>query len=150
MLLQRHLAVALTALALTACGSRDGSAVDGRQSEQEPEIANNLPAVGTLPQGAEKAAGEQGRELFQLNCVMCHGERAEGTQLGPSLVDAAWLAGRTGTFDEIAAVVRDGVAAPDSFPVPMPARGNGAMTDAEVRSVAAYTYSIQSAARPTP
>jgi hypothetical protein len=34
------------------------------------------------------------------------------------------------------------VAAPDSFRVPVNPRGDGTLTDAEVRAVAAYAYSI--------
>jgi cytochrome c oxidase cbb3-type subunit 3 len=50
-----------------------------------------------VPAGADLEAGA---ELFQVNCVACHGENAEGNREfgAPSLVDAVWLYG-SGTDD---------------------------------------------------
>jgi len=87
------------------------------------------------------AQGGEGRRLYRAACVMCHGEAGEGTQLGPSVVDAAWSRG-SGAFEEIITVVAEGAPATEEFGVPMPPRGNGALTDAQIRAVAAYTYSL--------
>ncbi|HEX8673482.1 MAG TPA: cytochrome c [Longimicrobium sp.] len=100
--------------------------------------------VGVLPPGVPREAGEQGRELYLKACVMCHGENGGGTALGPSLTDRTWIEGN-GSFDEIIAVTRNGVATPKEFAVPMPARGDGTFSDEQIRAVSAYTSSIANA-----
>ena len=138
----RYLGYVLGAALLAGCGLGDSSA-SGKTGAQDQAAVDRLRPVGTLPPGVAEESGERGREVYRQGCVMCHGEQGEGTQLGPALADASWSGGRTGAFEEIAAVVRDGTAAAsDSFPVPMPARGDGTLTDADVQAVAAYTFSI--------
>ncbi|HEU0013270.1 MAG TPA: cytochrome c [Longimicrobium sp.] len=136
----RGVAAALALAAVAACGgdrARDGRAPGGRT-----EVAGDSgPPPGQLPQGVTAEQGGQGRRLYREACVMCHGEGGGGTQLGPSLVDGEWAQG-DGGFDAITQVVRDGVAEPRDFPVPMPPRGNGGFDDARIRAVAAYTYSL--------
>ncbi|MDP9349359.1 MAG: cytochrome c, partial [Gemmatimonadota bacterium] len=83
----------------------------------------------------------RGRKLFAETCGVCHGPDAAGTQLGPSLVDAEWLEG-SGTLPEIERVIREGVLQPRQHPVPMPPLGGGDYTEEEVRSLAAYVYSL--------
>lgn len=100
------------------------------------------PPPGQLPQGVSVAQGNEGRALYRGTCVMCHGDGGRGTPLGPSLVDATWAAGRTGSFEEITQVVTEGAPATEEFGVPMPPRGNGALTDAQIRAVSAYAYSL--------
>ena len=138
-----------TALVLGACGRGDaprGGNGDGAAppAAGQPARPAAVPAVGVLPQGVSREAGEQGRELYQKACVMCHGENGGGTPLGPSLIDRVWLEGN-GSFEEIVAVTRDGVATPKEFQVPMPPRGDGHFTDEQIRAVSAYTSSIANA-----
>ena len=47
-----------------------------------------------------------GGELFQVNCVVCHGPNLEGL-IGPSLVDEEWLHG--GTRESVLLTINDGV-----------------------------------------
>ncbi|NNF29225.1 MAG: c-type cytochrome [Gemmatimonadetes bacterium] len=47
-----------------------------------------------------------GQELFQVNCVVCHGANLEGL-IGPSLVDEEWLHG--GTRESVLSTIGDGV-----------------------------------------
>ena len=135
------------AVVLGACGRGDApskggtNAAGGKAAEGRPVAAA---AVGVLPAGVSREVGEQGRELYLRACVMCHGENGGGNALGPSLIDRQWLEGN-GSFEEIIAVVRDGVPTPKEFPVPMPPRGDGSFTDEQVRAVAAYTSSIANA-----
>ncbi len=51
---------------------------------------------------------EEGKQIFQTNCVACHGATMEGG-IGPSLVDDEWIHGNS--KEEITAVVTEGVAA---------------------------------------
>jgi mono/diheme cytochrome c family protein len=133
---------ATAVLLMGACGR--GRAPAEEASGAAPEEAGRpvaAAAVGKLPPGVSNEAGQQGQELYLRACVMCHGENAGGTALGPSLTDREWLEGN-GSFEEIIEVVRNGVATPKQFEVPMPARGDGTFSDEQIRAVAAYTYSI--------
>ncbi len=54
----------------------------------------------------DSATVQQGREIFETNCVACHGDRAQGV-IGPNLTDNAWLHG--GAPESIYTTVREGV-----------------------------------------
>ena len=47
-----------------------------------------LSSIGTGRSDAQDAQIEQGRMLFQANCLSCHGVNAQGTLEGPSLIGA--------------------------------------------------------------
>jgi mono/diheme cytochrome c family protein len=120
-----------------------GACAPGDREEQvvEPPAADDGPPPGDLPPGATAEQATEGRRLYRVACVMCHGEEAEGTPLGPPLASGEWQHG-TGTFEDIVAVVTEGAGATDDYGVPMPPRGGGIMTDDEIRAVSAYTYSL--------
>lgn len=120
----------------------DGGASKGGGGEKGAAAPDDSgPPPGQLPQGVTAAQGNEGRALYRATCVMCHGDNGQGTQLGPSLVDNTWSQG-TGAFEEIMNVVTEGAPATEEFGVPMPPRGNGALTDDQVRAVSAYTFSL--------
>jgi mono/diheme cytochrome c family protein len=123
-------------LALAACERGLG---EDMERVMEPRAEEGLPP-GELPPGVDAEQGAAGRRLYALACVMCHGERAEGTQLGPPLATGEWTHG--GSLEEIAAVVTEGAAATEEFGVPMPARGDGTFTEEQVRAVSAYVFSL--------
>ena len=129
------LAAAVTiAAGAAACDRASGLSQGGAES-----------SGGKGRQAARSAAGgeSEGAKLYMAACVMCHGEDGRGTQLGPSLVDAEWVHGDSLSMAGIAQVVRDGVPQPgEQHPVPMPPRGNGRFTDAEIQAVAEYTHSL--------
>jgi mono/diheme cytochrome c family protein len=134
-------AALLLAVFVSGCdrGARGGG---GRQAEKGAEAPGDSgPPPGQLPQGVSADQGNQGRTLYRASCVMCHGEGGAGTQLGPSLVDNEWSRG-SGAFEEIIQVVTEGAPATEQFGVPMPPRGNGKLTDAQIRAVSAYAYSL--------
>lgn len=106
------------------------------------EVEEQGPPVGVLPEGVSAEAGREGRRLYSRACVMCHGERGEGTQLGPSLVDGEWTHAEGGGYAAVVEVVRAGVPEPAEFPVPMTPAGDGTFTDDEIRAVAAYAWSL--------
>ncbi len=134
-------AALLLAVFVSGCdgGGRSGG---GRQGQKgAPAPGDSGPPPGQLPQGVSADQGNEGRTLYRGSCVMCHGEGGEGTQLGPSLVDNEWTRG-SGAFEEIIQVVTEGAPATEAFRVPMPPKGNGRFTDAQIRAVSAYAYSL--------
>ena len=100
-------------------------------------------AGGTPPAGATAADVTAGEAVFSGagNCFTCHGAAGAGTGLAPALNDAAWL-NISGDFASIQQVVNNGVPTPKQFPAPMPPKGGAALTDAQVKQVAAYVYSL--------
>lgn len=122
-------------------GAGGGASKGGGEKKGAAPKGEAGPPPGQLPQGVTASQGNEGRALYRASCVMCHGDGGEGTQLGPSLVDNTWAQG-TGSFEEIANVVTQGAAATEEFTVPMPPRGNGSMTDEQIRAVSAYTFSL--------
>lgn len=92
-----------------------------------------------------------GRQLFGDNCAACHGRDAKGGINYPDLTDEDWLWG--GGPELIEQTMRVGIntAHSESRVAQMPAFGRDAMLDREqVRSVAAYVYSLTNPAYSTP
>jgi cytochrome c oxidase cbb3-type subunit III len=75
-----------------------------------------------------------GKQAFIANCVVCHGERAEG-KIGPNLTDPRWLHG--GGPANIFTTIRDGVPA-KGMPGWGPVLGAGT-----VKNLAAYITTIR-------
>jgi mono/diheme cytochrome c family protein len=74
-------------------------------------------------------------------CFACHGANGAGGPLAPALNDSEWLH-IEGGYDEIVALINEGVPTPVQFAAAMPPRGGAPITDEQVRDVAAYVYSI--------
>jgi mono/diheme cytochrome c family protein len=74
-------------------------------------------------------------------CTACHGQDAKGTGVGPNLTDSEWL-NTDGSYDGIVKIVTAGVAQPKKHPAPMPPKGGAALSDDQVKAVAAYVYSL--------
>jgi cbb3-type cytochrome c oxidase subunit III len=100
-------------------------------------------AAGAVPAGATAADVQAGEKIFAStgNCFTCHGPSATGTAMAPSLSDQKWLH-IDGSWDAIQKVVKSGVPKPKEHPAPMPAMGGAALTDEQVKQVAAYVYSM--------
>ena len=96
-----------------------------------------------VPPGASTADVQEGQKLFTStgNCFTCHGQNGAGTAIGPALNDAQWL-NIDGNYEAIQGVIKSGVPKPRQFPAPMPAMGGATLTDAQLKQVAAYVYSI--------
>lgn len=100
-------------------------------------------ASDSLPPGVTPAMVTRGKAVFTGPgiCFACHGMAAEGVS-GPSLADTTWLHSR-GEYDKIVQLVLTGVDAKASKSgVIMPPRGGSSITDADVRAVAAYVWSL--------
>ena len=136
-----HLALPLlSAVAFTACSkSSGGSEAKG-------------PA---LPPGVTAQMVAEGDSIFNNTvpqitpCARCHGVKGVGAQNGPSLVAGKWLQS-DGSFDGIVGTITNGVPRGQikdpSHTNGMTARGGPLrLTDPQIKSVAAYIYSISRA-----
>jgi mono/diheme cytochrome c family protein len=74
-------------------------------------------------------------------CFTCHGQDAKGTALAPDLSDKTWIDG-DGSYNYIVERVTTGVPQPKEHPAPMPPMGGASLSQAQVRAVAAYVYSL--------
>lgn len=91
-----------------------------------------------------RIVGETGHRLFGDNCAACHGQNAKGGVNFPDLTDNDWL-WASGEPETIAETMRVGINSQHSESrfSQMPAFGRDQLlTSAEVRTVAAYVYSL--------
>ncbi len=108
---------------------------------EAPKVTGPVKAAVLAP-GVTQAMVDDGRKLYSANtCVGCHGGEGAGSPIAPQLSDKTWL-NITGDYPEIVTVITNGVAAPKQFPAPMPAKGGAAITDDQIKNLAAYIYSI--------
>lgn len=112
---------------------------------QQPTAAAGAPA-GALPAGMTQENVEQGRQLFtgQGICFTCHGQEGQGTALAPALNDNDWIWIDTSgdVFEQLVALIGTGVTQPRDHPAPMPPAGGGNLSDEQLRSLAAYVYTL--------
>ena len=99
----------------------------------------------TLPDGVTDAMVQEGQELFAGAglCAACHGMGGVGA-IGPNLLDDEWFQGQ-GEYEEIVTQIAEGVAPADAqnaFGAFMPPKGGSTITDEQVRSVAAYVWTL--------
>jgi cytochrome c oxidase cbb3-type subunit 3 len=130
----------------------------GQHQEVEQGILDNqaqraswTAKIDTLPydrieadDGLMQIVAETGHRLFGDSCAACHGQDAKGGANFPNLTDDDWLWG-DGTPEMIAETLRVGINSshPESRYAQMPAFGRDQLlTSAEVRTVAAYVYSL--------
>jgi mono/diheme cytochrome c family protein len=86
---------------------------------------------------------ERGKQVFTGPgmCFACHGTAARGGA-GPNLTDTVWIHSR-GEFEKIVATITAGVSSRESRSgMMMPPRGGSAISDADLRAVAAYVWSL--------
>jgi mono/diheme cytochrome c family protein len=99
--------------------------------------------AATLPEGVTPAMVKEGAGLFRGAglCYACHGPDAKG-DIGPNLTDATWLHS-TGSYAEIVQQITTGVPAEQSKSgIMMPPKGASTITDAQVKAVAAYVWTL--------
>jgi mono/diheme cytochrome c family protein len=89
-----------------------------------------------------------GDSLFKTrNCRNCHGMDAKGTARGPDLTDATLLH-VSGTFDDYVRIITDGVSVEaikdkSRTTAMRPRGGMPPLTDDQVRSIAAYVFTVR-------
>ncbi len=107
-------------------------------------------APGALPPGVTAQMVKEGETLFKGAglCSACHGPDAKGIpSLGANLIDTEWLHSK-GSYDEIAKQITTGVTADKSTTgVVMPPKGGTNITDAQVKAIAAYVWSLSHPAK---
>ena len=98
-----------------------------------------------LPPGVTAQMVREGETLFKGAglCSACHGQDGKGIpNLGTNLADAQWVQSK-GSYDEIVRQITTGVAADKSTTgVVMPPKGGTSITDAQVKAIAAYVWSL--------
>jgi len=146
---------ALVAVGLAACGGDASANGNGEMASDEAPAAQAEAGAAMdmadeamsqeLPAGVTAAMIEEGKGIFNGAgiCMSCHGADGAGIpNLGANLTDAEWLHS-DGSYEGIAASIAKGVTAQESSSgVPMPAKGGTAITDEQVRAVAAYVWSL--------
>ncbi len=108
-------------------------------------FATSTAQAQTLPEGVTAAMVQEGQQLYAGAgiCAACHGPDGTGA-IGPNLTDAEWLIGE-GEYEQVVAAILEGVTAAEAtnpLGAIMPPKGGGAITDAQVRAVAAYVWTL--------
>jgi len=103
-----------------------------------------VPAVAAqdLPEGVTEKMVTEGEAIFKGPgiCFTCHGQDAKGVPgLGADLTDKEWTH-TDGTYGDIVATILKG--ASNASGAVMPPRGGPPLTDDQVKSVAAYVWSL--------
>ena len=105
-------------------------------------------AVPAKPAAVTAANIALGDSLFNNGgCQRCHGKGGVGATNAPALNGAKWVQLKTGSFDEIVAIITNGVPAAEikdpTHKFAMRARGGPMnLTDPQVQAVAAYVYTL--------
>lgn len=99
----------------------------------------------SLPPGVTQEMITEGKSLFNgLGlCMACHGTDAKGIpNLGADLTDEEWQHG-DGSFENILKTIAEGVTAEKSSSgTVMPPKGGSTLSDAQLKAVAAYAWSL--------
>lgn len=97
-------------------------------------VPPGAPPPGSVPPGSPSPGGlARGRELFDRACVSCHGQRGEGTQLGPDLTRAG-----AASADFQLSTGRMPLPAPGA----VPRRGTPAFSRSDIDALTAYVASL--------
>jgi mono/diheme cytochrome c family protein len=102
-------------------------------------------AFQSLPAGVTPAMVSEGERLFGGAglCASCHGPKGKGMpRLGSDLTDRQWQHS-DGSYEGIVSTIEKGVSAErSSTGIPMPPRAGADLSDAQVRAVAAYVWTL--------
>lgn len=100
----------------------------------------------SLPPGVTSAMVATGKKVFGGAglCMACHGPQGKG-MTGPDLTDATWLH-HDGSYEALVKQITDGIDEKASKTGQiMPPKGGSSISDADVRAVAAYVWSLRKA-----
>jgi mono/diheme cytochrome c family protein len=141
-------------LVLSGCGGGEKGSRPDTASTAAPAAPAPAPADTGKPSATPSGGGGGGSPgLVALGdsifhgqvgggtCTVCHGQDAKGSPVGPNLTDNEWLHS-DGSLEGITKTIVNGVPQPKNAPAPMPPKGGAALTDEQVKAVAAYEYSL--------
>lgn len=100
-------------------------------------------ADAALPEGVTPAMVSAGGSIFKGSgmCTVCHGIDGKGG-VGPNLTDGTWIHSK-GSYGEIVQQITTGVPTKQSKSgIPMPPRGGSGISEAQVKDVAAYVWTL--------
>ena len=132
--------------------SDDADVVDDLGAASQPDTRADAAPPSGVTAGIAGEAGsftaamvEEGQQIYAGAgiCAACHGPDATGA-IGPDLTDAEWLIG-DGEYEQLVAQILEGVSAEEAtnpLGAIMPPKGGAAITEAQVRSVAAYVWTL--------
>ena len=123
----------------------------GRAATEDADLAarvDGAPPSGVAverPGAITDAMVQEGQQIYAGAgiCAACHGPDGAGA-IGPDLTDAEWLIG-DGEYEQLVAQILEGVTAAEAtnpLGAIMPPKGGAAITDAQVRAVAAYVWTM--------
>ena len=100
-------------------------------------------ADAALPEGVTPAMVSAGGSIFKGSgmCTVCHGIDGKGG-VGPNLTDGTWIHSK-GSYGEIVQQITTGVPTKQSKSgIPMPPKGGSGISEAQVKDVAAYVWTL--------
>ena len=127
-------------------GATDDAANVGAPAPRPAAPESGVTAVtAERPASITDAMVQEGAQIYAGAgiCAACHGADATGA-IGPDLTDAEWLIG-DGEFEQLVDQILEGVSAAEAtnpLGAIMPPKGGAAITDAQVRAVAAYVWTL--------
>ena len=137
----RHVLAFFAIFVVVGCSGRaateDANVVD--------DVVDDLRAAAPRPGDFTDAMVQEGQQIYAGAgiCAVCHGPDATGA-IGPNLTDAEWLIG-DGEYEQLVTQILEGVSAADAtnpLGAIMPPKGGAAITEAQVRAVAAYVWTL--------
>ena len=118
----------------------------GRMITEGADVVDDLGAAAAeRPGNFTDAMVQEGEQIYAGAgiCAICHGPDATGA-IGPDLTDAEWLIG-DGEYEQLVAQILNGVSASEATfrrGATMPPKGGAGITEAQVRAVAAYVWTL--------
>jgi glucose/arabinose dehydrogenase/mono/diheme cytochrome c family protein len=143
---------------ITPCPSATAPAGNPVEVAAQPPEGTNPDAGAAatrslpVPQGATREMVALGERIYHgqvggAACTGCHGEKGEGTPLGPPLTGKKWL-WSDGSYAGIAKTITEGVPDPKQYRSPMPPMGGAQLTPDQTKAVAAYVWALSHQATP--
>ena len=118
-----------------------------QDQQYQNEVAALAPAVtntalasdATVAPAAEEPSTDEavlakGKQLFTVNCAVCHGQNGEGL-IGPNLCDDSWIHGAT--FADNLHTIREGVLAKGMI------AWKAVLKPDDIKAVGSYIYSLR-------
>lgn len=137
----------VTTAAVAACSKSASTSAPSPATSPAASSAPAAPAVAAKPFTAAMVA--EGDSIYHARgCRNCHGADAKGATNGPALITAKFTH-VNGTYEDFVRIITTGIPVPEikdpSHRFAMPPMGGNRpapLTDAQVKSVAAYVYSL--------